>query len=536
MPLIVEPVTRDPAAPAGSTIDSAEPGRRVRPGSRVALTTPITTVLLLVVLAVASGVRLWHFNDVGYNSDEAVYAGQGASIAHDAALSPFFPVFRAHPLLFQSIVSIGYQFHWGDWYGRFAAIVFGVLTVLLVFELGRLVYGRGAGLIAASVMAIMPYHVVVTRQVLLDGPQTFCTTLTLYLLARYAASGRRFWLLAAGSGMGLAVLAKEPTILFCGAVFAFFALAPQVRVRLRDLLLATAVMAITIIPYPLAIAFSGRSRTGGNFLAWQLFRRPNHSLLFYPLAVPSAIGLATCATAVVGLVIRWRRRRWTWRETLLVSWVIVPALFFELWPVKGFQYLLPCAPAVAVLCAGALVLPTTPFWSLRLAWLDTRWLPLAGAALIAVSLGSSTFRHIRPSTRATFLAGSGGVPGGRELGTWMRTHVPEGATFLAVGPSMANLVQFYGHRKAYGLSVSSNPLHRNPAYEPLPNADNAIRNGEVQYIVWDAYSASRTRFFSARLQTYQSRYHGRVVFTHTVPSGKGGTDRVPVIVVYAVRP
>ena len=32
-------------------------------------------------------------------------------------------------------------------------------------------------------MALMPYHVVVTRQVLLDGPMTFFATLTLVLFA-----------------------------------------------------------------------------------------------------------------------------------------------------------------------------------------------------------------------------------------------------------------------------------------------------------------------------------------------------------------
>jgi len=149
-----------------------------------ALTLPWTVVSLVAITAVGAGVRLLNFNAVGYNSDEAVYAGQGASIAHDQVLAPYFPVFRAHPLLFQSVVSIGYQFGWGDWWGRFASVLFGLATVLLVFELGRVVYGARTGLIAAAILSVMPYHVAVTRQVLLDGPQTFFLTLTLYLLAR----------------------------------------------------------------------------------------------------------------------------------------------------------------------------------------------------------------------------------------------------------------------------------------------------------------------------------------------------------------
>ena len=112
------------------------------------------------------------------------------------------------------------------------------------------------------------------------------------------------------------------------------------------------------------------------------------------------------------------------------------------------------------------------------------------------------------------LAGTGGMAGGREAGTWIRKHSPDGSQVVTIGPSMANLVQFYGRRKAYGLSVSPNALDRNPSYEPLRNPDLAFRTSQVQYVVWDAYSSSRTSFFSNRLGAYVQRYHGRVVFSY----------------------
>ncbi len=490
------------------------------------------------ILAVAAFVRLWRFNDLGFNSDEAVYAGQGASIAHDPELSPFFPVFRAHPLLFQSIVSIGYQFGWTDWWGRFASVVFGVATVGLVYLTAKHLYGQRAGWIAAALIALMPYHIVVTRQVLLDGPQTFFTTLALYTLARFASSHRPFWLWASGAGIGLAVMAKEPTILFCGTVYAFFALAPEIKVRVRDVVIAGVILFLTIIPYPISIRYSGKPKTGGNFLAWQLFRRPNHSFTFYLEMVPIAIGVIVIAAAIVGIVIRRRRKMLTWRETLLLTWIAVPVVFFELWPVKGFQYLLPTAPAIAILAAGALVLPTRPFVRKRFARLDPAVVRTAGIVVVIASLAVPTFRNLLPSSRTTFLAGSGGLPGGREIGKFMQENIPEGATVLAIGPSMANIVQFYGHRRAYGLSVSSNPLHRNPAYEPIGNADGKIRNNEVQYLVWDSFTANRTPFFTKRLLTLAARYNGRAIFTHSVKgkTASGETIDIPVMRVYEVRP
>ena len=496
----------------------------------------LTGALLLGIVAIALFVRLWHFNDVGYNSDEAVYAGQGAGIAHDSQLAPFFPVFRAHPLLFQSVVAVGYELHQGDWFGRAAAIAFGALCVLATFELGRLLYGPRAGLIAAAVLALMPYHVIVSRQVLLDGPQALFTTLTLCALIRFARSGRTIWLCCTGACLGLSVLAKEPSVIFCGAVYAFFALSPEVRMRLRDGLVALAIMVVTIAPYPLALALSGQSRTGGSFLAWQLARRPNHSLLFYLTAVPVSVGVAVCGLAALALLARARLRRWSWRETLIACWIGVPIAFLELWPVKGFQYLLPLAPVIAVLAAEGVSVVARAVAQTR--WISVRRArPVLAMALLA-TLVIPTYAAVTPSSSASFLAGSGGVPGGRETGRFIRARVPEGATMLAIGPSMANILEFYGRRRAYGLSVSANPLRRNPIYQAVTNPDLSLRRGDIQYIVWDAFSANRSRHFEGRLLSYVSRYRGRAVYTFSTSARAkdGSRVRVPLIVVYAVRP
>ena len=103
---------------------------------------------------------------------------------------------------------------------------------------------------------------------------------------------------------------------------------------------------------------------------------------------------------------------------------------------------------------------------------------------------------------------------------------------------MANLVQFYGHRKAYGLSISPNPLRRNPSYDPLDNPDFMIRTSDLQYVVWDAFSAERSEFFSDRLLGYVRKYHGRVIHIESVSvtQADGSEEEVPIIIVYAVYP
>lgn len=505
---------------------------------RVATSERITALALLGILACGALLRLWALNRHGFNSDEAVYAGQAASIARHEELSEFFPTFRSHPLLFQSFLSLGFLAGGYDLFGRVMSAAVGLATIGLTFGTGRLLYGRTAGLLAALVIALMPYHVVVTRQVLLDGPMVFGATLALYLLAKFATSGRAAWLYAAGGAMGLTFLAKETGILLIGAIYAFFALSPELRVRIRDLAVSLVVMALVIAPFPLSMVAAGKSETGGQYLAWQLFRRPNHEWTFYPAEVPPAMGLFVVALAAAGLWLF--RRQGSWRERLLLAWIAVPAIFFELWPTKGFQYLLPTAPAVAILAARTVVYWPTAVRSPAAARLLERqgWVTGGAVALIALTLVSGSWSRIAGSPSGTFLAGSGGVPGGRETGAWIRANVPEGAQMLTIGPSMANIVQYYGHRKALGLSVSPNPLRRNPAYEPVHNPDLEIRNNELQYLVWDSFSAARSPFFSQKLQRYADRYNGRKVYAYTVDvrTPAGETARKDLIVVYAVRP
>jgi hypothetical protein len=493
---------------------------------------------LSIAVALALVVRLVHINALGYNSDEAVYAGQGAAIAEVPILTDIFPVFRAHPLFFQFLLAVFFKFWPYDWVGRLVSVGIGIVTIFVVYYLGNRLYGKRAGFFTAIFIALMPYHAIVTRQVLLDGSMALFASLTLLLLVRFSETGRAIWLIAAGAGMGLTFLAKETGILMIGSIYAYLAISPEIRVRIRDIVASVVVMVIVMSPFPLSIRFSGQTstHTSGNYIVWQLFRRPNHTWDFYPTLVPPAIGILVCITALIGLVLLWRSN--SWKEKLMVTWIIVPAIFFQLWPTKGFQYLLPIAMPLAILAARTLVsLPRNP---LQLGSVTIpQYMPgFIGAAIIAISLFIPTWNQIQPTQSSTFLAGSGGIPGGREMGLWITENVPDNAVFMTIGPSMANIIKWYGHHDAYGISVSPNPLRRNPSYDPVLNPDFQIRTGELQYIVWDSFSAGRSIFFSEKLLWYVERYHGRVVNTQTVRvvTEEGETIEQPVIIVYEVHP
>jgi hypothetical protein len=496
----------------------------------------ITSNLVLVLsLGIGGFFRFWNINALGYNSDEAVYTGQAAALAGDPALSQFFPIFRAHPMVFQYTLSLLFSlFGVHDILGRSLAAVCGLLTVALVYRIGTELYGPWTGALAAALLALMPYHVVVTRQMLLDGPLTLVTTLTLFLLVRYALTGKPIYLMATGAALGLTFLTKETGFVFAAAVFAFLALTPRIPVRFWTLA-GTAVCALVpIAMFPISVALAGRSDTAQSYLVWQLLRPSNHEWSFFLTVVPPAMGWGVIIAALAGFIVLRAER--TWRETLLLCWILIPTTVFQIWSVKGFQYLLPIAPAVALLAARTLT-RWRPAWPRRVNFAG-RWFTAAPAIALCVWLAISSWNvaGFRPTTSQ--MAGGGGIPGVRETGEWIDLNLPEDAVFMAIGPSMANLIQFYGHRRAYGLSVSANPLNRNPSYLPLINPDAHLRYGDVQYIVFDAFTANRSPFFTQTLMGYVEKYDAREIYAYTMPGEDefGHPQPVKIIVIYEVRP
>ena len=515
--------------------------KAIKPLTNINGVTIVSQMILVLALAAGIFLRIWQINAMGYNSDEAVYSGQAAAIAGVPVLKEIFPIFRAHPLLFQILLSLVYKIEFNDLFGRLLAVAIGVVTILLTYQIGEMLYGRLPGALAATFVALMPYTVIVSRQVLLDGPMTFFATLTLYTLARFGKTQKGRWLYAAGVSMGLTFLSKETGIVMLGAIFAFLALASELRTRIRDVALAIALMVVVIAPFPIALMLAGSSSTGQNFLIWQLFRRPNHEWSFYLTNAMPAVGWLVIATALLGLIFLWYER--SWREKLLFAWVIIPVIFFQIWPVKGFQYLLPIAPPLAVLAGRALgrfmLSARSDRSSLTLG--NLVYQPVFNQLMmiaVIISLGWSSLRQIQPAVSTRFLAGTGGVPGGREAGSWIQANVPANAHMLAIGPSMANIIQFYGARSISGLSVSPNPLHRNPTYDPVNNPDLGIRSTNIQYLVWDSFSAARSPYFSDKLLGYGQKYNGRAIHTENiiVTDALGNPVLKPVIVIYEVHP
>jgi hypothetical protein len=526
---------------------------------RLATHRATTAVAAAAILGIGAYVRLAGINTFGFNSDEAVYAGQAAALAGHQEYAQLFGVFRAHPLLVHLVVSLVYRVTGvDDLSPRIVSVVAGLGMVLVAFAIGTLIRGRLVGLLTMLFVALTPYAVVVSRQLLLDGPMAFFFALTMLFLAIYVRRPGRLALFAAACSAGLALLSKETAILMAPAILVFFLLASDVPVRIPDLLRAIIVYLVTIAPFPLALLLNGGQKLAQQFFVWQIFRRPNHDPTFYLSLVPS-LTYPLVAFALVGTIMALRRRKGI--DLLILALPAVMIAFFQVWPVKGFQYLIPIVTPVALLAAdGVIGTGKAAMWALVRLRVQVPQaitavllsLALALTCVVVLSLGTrgviSAPEQLIAATDSddqavstpafTFTAGTGGLEASRPVGVWARQHTLPDARFLTIGPSFANVIEFYGQRRTLALSVSPNPLHRNPTYQPVVNADLLLRTNAIQYLVYDSYSAARTPFFSQKLMGYVRKYNGILVHGEyqTVP-GRGGTSSsVPVVLIYQVHP
>jgi 4-amino-4-deoxy-L-arabinose transferase-like glycosyltransferase len=93
---------------------------------------------------------------------------------------------------------------------RFGLAMVGLAEIILVFLLGRLLYGSLAGLMGAVALACSVSHIIFTRLMMVDMVFSTCVAATFLCFSLgYGGRSRRFlWWALAGACIGMAVLAK----------------------------------------------------------------------------------------------------------------------------------------------------------------------------------------------------------------------------------------------------------------------------------------------------------------------------------------
>lgn len=515
-----------PAAPAAAPAARRVPPRAARVAAAVARHQERWVVAGIMLLAAV--LRLWQLDRVGLRGDEAVYAGQAAVLAGDHSMDRYFILAsrgNSNFLLFQEIVSVVYRvFGVSDVAARVVSALLSIGTVLLVYLIGRQLYGRRAGAFAAGLLAVGGYSVDLGRLALLDSCATFFVVLAVFFLVRWQAEPRTGALAGLAAASALAVQAKLPSALLFVVFVATLVVSGSWR-RLRPTAVGVGVLAAVVASTPAIYQLVTRYGSIVGFLGTSLHRHSPVPWHYYLDTLLHYDGAAVVAVLALGVVLAGLHAGRT--DLVPGLWLLVFGGFIAVYPLKAFNYLLPVIPAVMILAGRGLAtvrLPRVPA-------------PVLVGGLAAVGIGISA-----PSLAAAVHDDSSA--GVREAARWLQQHAPVGAGVMTLSQGSAQYVySFYANRDAYPFGrfrldtvlpgrrvVSSPPTPpgRLPTDWVSGWPPKLIRQGAVSYLIYatgtlddppeqnQIVGTMTERQFRGLIETFGGQLVHRVTWHHEV--------------------
>lgn len=380
--------------------------------------------------------------------------------------------------------------------GRLLSAAFGTVSVYLVYRLGRVAYGRPAGLLAALFLAVMPLHVAYSHMAVTDVTATALSLLAL-LLFLWAAQGRGGrWLLAGAVAAGLATSTKYNLglLVLPASVAAVYACRGEVRIRVAAGARATLLwprLLVARVYAPMLVAFLAASpfvildarHFAHDFLrqnlimdrGWLGFENIGNGF-WYNLQVNLGGTLGAVLLVLVVLGLAWALWRRTPLDLLLAPYVLVSFVYISTWKELADRYLLPIVPLLILLAVrGSLEVVALRPAAKRLI------VPIMGAVLV---LGL-----VAPLTDSLrFDRGLSGVDVRTRAKMWVENHVPSGSTIAAenYGPPLVRAADHKYYRAA-GLSTPAYHLLRlklpGPGVPDKRRDLGWLRSRRVDYVI-----------------------------------------------------
>lgn len=211
--------------------------------------------LLLAVILVAAALR-WVGLDrwpPGLHFDEAVYGLMAKEILAGAR-PVYFPAYTGREPLYMYVMAAMFAAIGPTAYAiRLTSAFIGVLTVPLTYALGRALYGRRAGLVAAALLAVSYWHITVSRNGYPNILIPPIEAVSVFCLWRGWQSGRRRDWALGGALAGLVLytyLAARFFPVFLGVLLVYAAVVDfrTWRRRLPGMAIALAAAALVVAP------------------------------------------------------------------------------------------------------------------------------------------------------------------------------------------------------------------------------------------------------------------------------------------------
>jgi 4-amino-4-deoxy-L-arabinose transferase-like glycosyltransferase len=143
-------------------------------------------ILIFTFFIIAFIIRFYELDDLGFNNDEAIYAGQAASLANYSEYQNQFSIFRAHPLLLQFMVSISFYFFGiSEFTARIVPVLLSCGIIIISYFIAKYLYNLQTAILSSFILSLLSYHIIISKQVIVDVSMSFFFTLDLLLIILY---------------------------------------------------------------------------------------------------------------------------------------------------------------------------------------------------------------------------------------------------------------------------------------------------------------------------------------------------------------
>ncbi len=302
--------------------------------------------------------------------------------------------------------------------GRFFGTLWGVLGILLMYHIGRKLFGRREALLSAIILGTSIGIIAQARINITDTTLTICMTACLgfFLLAiqeNEQNKGRYYYLFYIFSA--LAVLAKGliGIVLPGGVIFCYILITRRWRL-LREMRLVTGILLFLLVSAPWFVIVSIRNPEFARFFFvhehFERFLTKVHGRYQPPwFFIPILIGVMLPWSFFIPTAIAriWQERKQTGADNrlFLLLWAAVIFVFFSISDSKLIPYILPVYPAVALLLGTTFASAfDRGFSSLKIPAL------LLSAVTIILGVGCIAYPHLVKDPKIT--AGGGIIMGG----------------------------------------------------------------------------------------------------------------------------
>lgn len=382
---------------------------RLTPRKPLLASVPVTLSRPLIALLAALFLTAWLW-PTGSRTLVRPDEGRYAEIAREMAASADYVTptlnglkyFEKPPLQYWATAIAFQLFGQSDFAARWWQAATGLLGLWLVWLAVRAIAGRDMAWVTSSMLGAMFYYFLVAHINTTDMGLTAFMTLTLVGLMRgFGVAGQtaavtRAWMVAAWAGAALGFLSKGLiAFVLPGAIFVIYLLITRQWKLLGKMEWIWGPITFLAIALPWPLMVQSRNPEWANFFfIYEHFSRFSGSehnrlgsvLYFVPVVI---VGLAPWTPALLGLLRRDGRQ--AVRETyanaainvplLLAIWCVFQFVFFSVSQSKLPSYLLPIAPAAAMLLAPVLVRATQRSFTQLLLLMTV--IPLSLFALVA---------------------------------------------------------------------------------------------------------------------------------------------------------